>query len=119
MPPSIPKQSRLLLLAWLAALLLGLPAKAPAQAITEYSIPTKTSLPFSVTPGPDGALWFTEAHGNKIGRISTEGAITEYPIPTPDSKPVWIVAGPDGALWFTETGGNKIGRISTGGAIAE
>jgi streptogramin lyase len=48
----------------LTALLLSLPAKAPAQTITEYSIPSKSSLPFAVAPGPDGALWFTEAHAN-------------------------------------------------------
>jgi streptogramin lyase len=24
-----------------------------------------------VKPGPDGALWFTEYYGNKIGRITT------------------------------------------------
>src|ERR1022692_3633459 len=87
MHPSPPKQPCIPPLAWLAALLLTLPAQAPAQSIAEYDIPTKSSLPFSVTPGPDGALWFTEAHGNKIGRITTSGAIAEYPIPTPDSKP--------------------------------
>src|ERR1035441_1767262 len=97
---------RILSLAWLPALLLSLPAKVPAQVFTEYAIPTTSSQPFAVTPGPDGALWFTEMHGNNIRRITTGGAVTEYRIPTPASKPVWIVAGPDGALWFTEMNGN-------------
>jgi len=91
---------------------------SPRKPSRNTRSPPKTSLPFSVTPGPDGELWFTEAHGNKIGRISTGRTITEFPIPTTDSKPVWIVAGPDDALWFTENGGDKIGRIVTDGTIS-
>jgi virginiamycin B lyase len=69
--------------------------------------------------GPDGALWFTEAVGNKIGRISTAGLVTEYAVTTAASSPQGITAGPDGALWFTELLGNKIGRITSSGAITE
>ena len=81
-------------------------------AFTEYPIPTAGSNPIGITAGPDGALWFTEGGGNKIGRVTTSGAFTEYPIPTPGSSPQGITAGPDGALWFTEASGNKIGRIN-------
>jgi virginiamycin B lyase len=62
--------------------------------------------------GPDGALWFTEQAGNKIGRITPAGAITEFSIPTPGAAPLFITAGPDGALWFVESNVNKIGRIT-------
>ena len=31
---------------------------------------------------PDGALWFVELSGNKIGRITIDGIITESVIPT-------------------------------------
>ena len=72
-----------------------------------------------IAAGPDGALWFTEGFGSKIGRITTDGRLTEYPIPTADSNPIGIVAGPDGALWFVERTGNKIGRIATSGQIVE
>lgn len=85
--------------------------------ITEYPIPTSSSAPQQVTKGPDGALWFTEALGNKIGRITTSGSITETAIPTYNSAAVGIANGPDGALWFTEEHGNNIGRITTGGTI--
>lgn len=87
--------------------------------ITETSIPTPGSAPRNITAGPDGALWFTENGGNKIGRITTGGMITETSIPTAFSAPVGITAGPDGALWFTESCGNKIGRITTGATITE
>ncbi len=72
-----------------------------------------------ITTGPDGALWFTDAFTNSIGRITDSGTITSYPLPTPNSGPASITAGPDGALWFTEGGSDRIGRITTSGTISE
>ena len=37
-------------------------------------IPTPKSQPSGITLGPDGALWFVERLGNRVGRIS------EYPL---------------------------------------
>jgi virginiamycin B lyase len=98
---------------------LALPQVAVAQTVTEFPITTIDSQPFDITAGPDGALWFVEQAGNKIGRITTAGSITEFSIPTPGSKPSSITAGPDGALWFTETFGGKIGRITLAGVVTE
>ena len=73
--------------------------------------------------GPDGALWFTEYTGGKIGRITTAGSITEYPVTPvtgePASGPLGITNGPDGALWFVDHVGRAIGRITTSGVITE
>jgi virginiamycin B lyase len=91
--------------------------RALAQTISEFPVPTTSSGPFVITTGPDGALWFTEATGNKIGRITTTGVITEFSIP--NRGPNSITTGPDGALWFTESGFNQIGRITTTGVITE
>jgi virginiamycin B lyase len=90
-------------------------------ATTLYSLPYTgvTQAPTGITNGSDGALWFTESLGNKIGRITTTGVINEYPIPTANSYALSIAAGPDGALWFTEAYGNKIGRATVSGSIAE
>lgn len=90
--------------------------------ITEYSIPTFNSEPVGITTGPDGNLWFTESHGNRIGTITTNGQITEYKLPHAKSEPENITAGPDGTLWFTEFSsvyGNRIGKITTSGQITE
>jgi len=87
-----------------------------AQVITEFPA---SGGPGGITAGPDGALWFTEFVGNKIGRMTTAGVVTEFPIPTANASPREIVAGPDGNLWFTEEDGNKIGRITIGGVITE
>ena len=35
----------------------------------------------------DGALWFSEAAGNRVGRITTDGKVTEFAIPSHDSQP--------------------------------
>jgi hypothetical protein len=38
------------------------------MTFTEYAVPTAASNPVGIAAGPDGALWFTENNGNKIGR---------------------------------------------------
>jgi len=102
-----------------AVLLAGLPAIANAQQIAMggYSVPTAGSFLEGIATGPDGALWFCEYYGNKIGCITPSGAVTEYRLPHANSDPAQITTGPDGALWFTEYGGSRIGRITTGGVI--
>ena len=102
----------------LVSLLAVLPATAPA-AITEYVIPTtngQNTQPAGITVGTDGALWFTQENGHRIGRITTDGVITQYQIPTVPSAPAEITASSDGNLWFTEFGANppKIGRLTPG-----
>jgi len=80
--------------------------------ITEFPVPTAGSRPYTIVPGPDGALWFTESNGNKIGRITPSGQITEYPVPTAASGPYGIAVGADGNIWFTERFADQIGRYS-------
>ncbi len=87
--------------------------------ISEYPVPTSSSQPAGIAAGPDGALWFSERGGNKIGRITTDGTITETAVPTGGSQPLGIAEGPDQAMWFAESSGNQIGRITTGGSISE
>jgi uncharacterized protein (TIGR03437 family) len=86
--------------------------------ITEYPLPAGPSGTQHITPGPDGALWFTEAVNSKIGRITTAGLISEYSLPA-GSTPLGITTGPDGAVWFVESSRNKIGRINFVGGILE
>ena len=87
--------------------------------ITEYPLSGITGAS-GITSGPDGALWFTEAYTNKVGRITTTGSLSEFSI-LPCVNPASIVVGPDAALWFTcesnATNGNTIGRIATGGSF--
>jgi len=32
-------------------------------------VPTSASVPYHITAGPDGNLWFTEQEGNLIGQV--------------------------------------------------
>lgn len=117
------------------------------KSLSEYLIPINASgiggYPNEITPGPDGALWFTGGQfwTGYMGRVTTSGVISVYPIPLssigskgslskPANAPGGIAPGPDGALWFTIQGnvsnGNggwnydsSIGRIDTTGSITE
>jgi streptogramin lyase len=88
---------------------------ALAPQITEFTTPTAASGPQEMTPGSDGAIWFTEYFVGKIARIPTNATsgtqITEFATSSAASFPFGIVSGPDGQLWFTEQSGNKIGHI--------
>src|SRR5262245_31640391 len=54
--------------------LCGSAALAGAQTISEFPIPTASSLPVDIAAGPDGNLWFTESYfGKSIGRITPSG----------------------------------------------
>ncbi|MBI5747181.1 MAG: hypothetical protein HZA13_09280 [Nitrospirae bacterium] len=72
-----------------------------------------------------GSVWFTELHGNSIGRLEISKAqagrsagFQEFPIPAKDSHPHGIAVDKDGGIWFTEMGGffqgkfrDRIGRV--------
>jgi virginiamycin B lyase len=88
---------------------------ALAPKITEFATPTLNSAPVFMTPGSDGAIWFTELMSNRIARIPTNATsgtqITEFAVPTAASEPYDLTSGPDGQVWFVELNGNKIGHI--------
>ena len=77
--------------------------------ITEFS--TGTAEPYQTVLGPDGAIWFAEVSGGKIGRIATDGTLLEFAVPTASAEPTGITTGPDGAIWFTEFAQGKVGKI--------
>ncbi|WP_200948561.1 MULTISPECIES: hypothetical protein [unclassified Bradyrhizobium] len=37
--------------------------------VSEFAVPSDGSGPHSITAGPDGALWFTEYYGSRVGRL--------------------------------------------------
>lgn len=76
--------------------------------------PGRSPNPYTIVTGPDQNLWFVEAGGEKVGRITTAGVITEFSITGAQSL-VGITSGPDGNLWFTDQLTGKVGHISTSG----
>jgi virginiamycin B lyase len=85
---------------------------------TPYSVPAGPVYPFSITSGPDKALWFTTLTADNIGRSTTSGAFSQSG--TTSSSAEQIAAGSDGAMWFTE-GNGAIGRfaVSSPGTVTE
>ena len=107
---------------------------APSGAVTQFSVPSSLGVPSSITPGPDGALWFAASNG--IGRVTTQGSVS---IVLPQvvvsggnvisRVPTAITTGPDGALWFTDSEDvtssashsqfHAISRISIAGVVTD
>ena len=88
---------------------------SPAEyEVITYTIPTDASEPYDLDYA-DGAVWFTERAGNKIGWLDpVTGYVAEFPIlQTPDSRPAGIdvVSGSPTLVWFTEQDGNNLGRL--------
>jgi virginiamycin B lyase len=68
--------------------------------------------PYAVAAGPDGAVWVTLVHGDRIARVTVEGEVTTFDAGT---RPTLITPGPDGALWFTRA--DAVVRMTTGGEL--
>ena len=58
-------------------------SRRAARSPRTRSPPRTPSRP-TIVAGPDGALWFTEIHGNQIGRITTERQ--DHRVPDPDPR---------------------------------
>lgn len=97
---------------------LRLEDRCTPAVISEIPLSTNLPAPQGIVQGDDGAMWYTDAGSNKIGRITLD-SITEYTLPTPNSDPRGITFGPDFNLWFTEFGTDRIGRITLAGVLTE
>ena len=61
--------------------------------IAEYGVPTQNSQPYGMVSADDGALWFCELAGGKLGRVEPRGGtITEYIPPDSGVAPRRLVA---------------------------
>ncbi len=84
-------------------------------------------VPYGLTAGPDGHIWFSEAVPNTGGvngfassalgviNPNAQGAPTEYAIPTTANGavlPFRIVEGPDGNIWYTGNLSSTIGMFN-------
>jgi streptogramin lyase len=119
-------QERPLRASLFAALLALVPVRAWAQPITEFALPAGAPVntgsdvyAHSMTAGPDGALWMTEAFPSRIVRMLPDGSTTEFDV-APGIAPSGITVGPDQNIWFGLAGGpSGIGRISMSGQLVE
>src|SRR5215469_12305519 len=77
-------------------------------------LPNPASLPMDIAYRHDGAVWFAEENGQRIGRYAMDGSLTEYP--TPGIYPAYVRPGPDNDMWFND-GSHMIGRVTSSGAV--
>jgi streptogramin lyase len=101
-------------------------APSPAQTLVTdgtpvyIELPDPRSAPTTLAVAADGHVWFTEAAGNRIGRLEADGSgLVEFDLPDEGSSPRIIAIGADGQPWFTQHAGNRIGRISASGALRQ
>lgn len=94
-------------------------APASAPAVRSFTVGSGTLGLDQITAGPGGDLWFTEARGRKIGRITASGAVSQYALTSSAPGPRGIVEGPDGDIWFADYTGGAIGRSTAAGQISE
>jgi streptogramin lyase len=60
----------------------------PAGVVTRFTVGLGPQPgPKGIIAGPDGAMWFTEAHDKKLGRITTDGVITLFDLPADQNYP--------------------------------
>ena len=93
-------------------------ARRARRLACRRSASSSGSDPYDIVRGPDGAMWFTEHNGNRIGRLTIDGELSEFYL-RDLSTPTGITVGPDGALWFAQRGVSAIGRITVDGEITE
>jgi len=113
---------RTLAAAGLAAgiLIVAISSAAPAPRRAHDVRPDEDYYPgmMDIATGPDGNLWFTEAGGDRVGRVTVKGRFTEFLTEASGgSVPTGITRGPDGNLWFTERAGSRVTRITPAGQI--
>jgi virginiamycin B lyase len=72
------------------------------------------AAPFGVAVAPDGTVWATLQHADKLLRIGPDGKTTTFDVPTPRSGLGDIAVDDRGTVWFIEMGANKIGRFADG-----
>jgi virginiamycin B lyase len=100
----------------------GIGRLTPDGQFTDFPVPPAANGYYSVVDvalGPDGAVWFADADGERIGRMTPAGDITLYPIHmglTP-IEPYAIALGPDGNLWFADQEHDVIGRVTPAGVV--
>ena len=51
------------------------------SSLTVIKLGNVEAFPYTITVGPDDALWFTELYGLKLGRIDAQCKLTEYAVP--------------------------------------
>ncbi|MCP2335533.1 Vgb family protein [Actinomadura rupiterrae] len=89
---------------------------------TLFELPTSGALNFnyssvnSITPGANGAMWFSGINSGAIGKIDASGNLTLY---AAGGAPTAVTVGKDGAIWYADQQVGGVGRLdpATGAVV--
>jgi len=88
----------------------------PAGAFKHVEL-DEDGFPERLAVARDGAVWFTDPQGGRIGRLFPDSNKPDYYfVPTPKSGPASIAAAGDGTIWFTEHAADQIAILVPTGA---
>jgi streptogramin lyase len=73
--------------------------------VTTIHVPTASAFPYTLTPGPNDTLWFTELFADKLGEVTQSGTVHEYSLHGgADAEPAQIVFANATTGYYDEVG---------------
>ena len=73
-------------------------------------LPTSSSYPYTLAPGPDDTLWISELFSAKIGELSSNGTLRQYSLPGGvDAEPSQIVFANSTTGYYSDVGASEAG----------
>jgi virginiamycin B lyase len=86
---------------------------APDGAIEAFDLPRAAAVPTDVAIAPDGAVWFVQFRGNRIGRLE-DGEFAEFEVAEENAGLSGLAVAADGAVWFGMLRAGSLGRLRDG-----
>jgi virginiamycin B lyase len=86
---------------------------APDGAIEAFDVPRPAAVPTDVAVAPDGAVWFLQFRGNRIGRLE-DGKFAEFEVAEDNAGLSGLAVAQDGAVWFGMLRAGSLGRLRDG-----
>jgi virginiamycin B lyase len=86
---------------------------APDGAIEAFDVPRPAVVPTDVAVAPDGAVWFLQFRGNRIGRLE-DGKFAEFEVAEDNAGLSGLAVAQDGAVWFGMLRAGSLGRLRDG-----
>jgi virginiamycin B lyase len=78
--------------------------------VSEWQVPTP-KFARDPAPAPDGNIYITVMHGNRIARFDTRNKrFTEWLLPA-SASPHGLLVDQEGIVWYTGNGNGSIGRL--------
>src|SRR5437667_9557425 len=85
-------------------------AKQLSGKISEWQVPTP-KFARDPAPGPDGNIYISVMHGNKIARFDTQAqTFYEWELPA-GAQPHGLLVDRHGQVWYTGNGNGTIGHL--------